>query len=55
MPAKNRKQQQAAAIAYAVKTGQLPKSKLRGASLQMYKSMSIEELYKFASERKKHK
>lgn len=44
MPAKSENQQQAAGIALAVKRGKLPISKLRGASKQMYYSMTAEEL-----------
>ena len=47
-------QQQAAGIAHAVEKGELPKSKLRGASAQMYKGMKGKgELHKFAAT--KHK
>jgi len=47
VPAKSIAQRQAAGIAYAVKKGRLPKSKLRGASKQMAK-MSTESLRHFA-------
>jgi hypothetical protein len=43
----------AAGIAHAVEKGELPKSKLRGASKQMYASMKSSDLDKFAST--KHK
>jgi hypothetical protein len=47
-------QQAAAGIAHAVEKGELPKSKLRGASKQMYQGMKgTGELHKFAST--KHK
>lgn len=50
MPALSTAQQQAAGIAHAVEKGELPKSKLRGASKQMYKGMAGKgELRKFAS------
>jgi len=52
MPSESEDQRKAAAIAYAVKTKQLPKSKLKGASLQMYKSMTVKELRDFASKRR---
>jgi len=52
MPAKSKAQQQAAGIAYAVKKGKLPASKLRGASKQMAK-MSEKDLKHFA--KTKHK
>jgi hypothetical protein len=53
MPAKSEVQQQAAGAALAAKRGEMPKSKLRGASKEMEKSMSDEELKKFA--KTKHK
>jgi hypothetical protein len=54
MPAKSIAQQQAAGIAHAVEKGELPKSKLRGSSKQMYKGMhGTGELSKFA--KTKHK
>lgn len=54
MPAHSEVQQQAAGIAHAVEKGELPKSKLRGASKQMYQGMHGKgELKKFAST--KHK
>lgn len=47
-------QQQAMGIAHAVEKGELPKSKLRGASKQMYQGMKgTGELHKFAAT--KHK
>jgi hypothetical protein len=50
MPATSIAQQQAAGIAHAVEKGDLPKSKLRGASKQMYKGMKGKgELHKFAA------
>ncbi len=52
MPSKSKSQQAAAGIALAVKRGELPKSKLRGASKQMYK-MTAEELEKHASTKTK--
>lgn len=48
MPAKSEDQQIAARLAYLAKKGKYPHSKLRGASLSMFKSMSAEELHKFA-------
>lgn len=41
-------QQAAARIALAAKKGKFPKSQLKGASLSMYKSMTIGELEDFA-------
>lgn len=52
MPAKSEAQQQAAGIAYAVKKGKLPVSKLKGASKQMVK-MSEEDLKHFAKTKRK--
>jgi len=49
MPAKSKQQQKAAGAALAAKRGEVPKSKLRGASRQMVKSMSEAELGKMAS------
>lgn len=48
MPATSKKQQIAMRIALAAKKGKIPKSKLRGASLQMYKGMSKGQLEDFA-------
>ncbi len=47
MPSTSKSQQQAAGIAYAVKTGKLPASKLHGASKSMSK-MSSSDLRHFA-------
>jgi hypothetical protein len=41
-------QRTAARIALAVKRGEYPKSKLKGASLSMYNSMTMAELEDFA-------
>lgn len=50
MPATSKSQQQAAGIAHAVEKGELPKSKLKGASKQMYQGMAGKgELHKFAA------
>jgi hypothetical protein len=53
MPAKSKQQQKAAGAALAAKRGEQPKSKLRGASRQMVKSMSENELEKMASAKRK--
>ena len=53
MPAKSKQQQKAAGAALAAKRGEQPKSKLRGASRQMVKSMSEDELEKMASVKRK--
>ena len=44
MPAKPKAQQKAAGAALAAKRGEMDKSELRGASREMYDSMSEEEL-----------
>lgn len=49
MPAKSKAQQKAAGAALSAKRGDTPKSELRGASKEMYKSMSEKELEDFAS------
>ena len=53
MPAKSKQQQKAAGAALAAKRGEQPKSKLRGASRQMVKSMSEAELERMASVKRK--
>jgi hypothetical protein len=53
MPAKSKKQQMAAGAALAAKRGQRSKSSLRGASRQMYKSMSRKELRRVAKTKRK--
>ena len=53
MPAKSKSQQQAAAIALAVKHGKLPESKLRGASKKMYDSMIASDLEEFVGTKTK--
>ena len=53
MPAKSKKQQMAAGAALAAKRGQRSKSSLRGASKQMYKSMSRKELRRVAKTKRK--
>ena len=44
----SKSQQSAARIALACKEGKIPMAKLKGASLEMFKSMSTEELRDFA-------
>ena len=53
MPAKSKKQQMAAGAALAAKRGEKSKASLRGASRQMVKSMSEDELEKMASAKRK--
>jgi Protein of unknwon function (DUF3008) len=54
MPAKSQQQQKAAGAALAAKRGEIPKSKLKGASRQMVESMSERELDKMASVKRKN-
>ncbi|MBZ0214957.1 MAG: DUF3008 family protein [Fimbriimonadaceae bacterium] len=49
MPAKSKAQQKAAGIALSAKRGKTKVSELRGASKEMYQSMSESELEDFAS------
>lgn len=49
MPARSKAQQRAAGAALAAKRGETPKSKLKGASREMYESMTEKELEDFAS------
>jgi len=49
MPAKSKSQQQAAGAALAAKRGESKKSDLKGASKEMYESMSESELEDLAS------
>jgi len=53
MPSTSQSQQQAAGIAHAVKKGEIPESKLRGASKQMAE-MSGEDLKDFAKTKRKN-
>ena len=53
MPARSKAQQKAAGAALSAKRGETPKSKLRGASREMYESMSEKELEEFAGTRRK--
>jgi len=53
MPATSKAQQKAAGAALAAKRGEEPKSKLKGASLQMEESMSEKQLEEFASTKRK--
>jgi hypothetical protein len=54
MPAKSKKQQMAAGAALAAKRGEQKKSSLKGASKEMEKSMSEEQLEEFASTKRKN-
>ena len=53
MPAKSKAQQKAAGAALAAKRGDMPKDKLKGASKEMAKSMSEQQLEEFASTKRK--
>lgn len=53
MPAESKNQATAARIAYAAKKGKIPKSRLRGASKQMAKGMSVTQLGHFAKTKTK--
>lgn len=55
MPAKSKAQQKAAGAALSAKRGDMQKSKLKGASKQMEKSMSEKELEELASGSQKGK
>ncbi len=55
MPAKSKAQQKAAGAALAAKRGEAKKSALKGASRQMYESMSEKQLDDFASTKRKGK
>ena len=54
MPATSKAQQKAAGAALAAKRGETPKSKLQGASRDMYESMTEDELEDFASTKRKN-
>lgn len=49
MPAKSKAQQMAAGAALAAKRGELPEGKLKGASREMFESMTEKQLEEFAS------
>ncbi len=54
MPAKSKAQQKAAGAALAAKRGDMPKSRLQGASKSMAKSMTEKELEDMASTKRKN-
>lgn len=54
MPAKSKKQQMAMGAALAAKRGELPYSRLYGASRQMVKSMTLKQLTEFAKTKRKN-
>jgi Protein of unknwon function (DUF3008) len=53
MPAKSKAQQKAAGAALSAKRGETPESELRGASREMYESMSERQLEQFAATTRK--
>jgi hypothetical protein len=53
MPARSKAQQKAAGAALAAKRGEQKKSSLKGASREMYESMSEEQLEEFAHTKRK--
>jgi len=53
MPAKSKVQQKAAGAALAAKRGDMPKSKLKGASKSMEKSMNEKQLEELAETKRK--
>lgn len=53
MPATSKAQQKAAGAALAAKRGEAPKNKLQGASKQMERSMTEQQLEDFASTERK--
>ncbi|GAN00120.1 hypothetical protein U91I_03785 [alpha proteobacterium U9-1i] len=55
MPAKSKAQQKAAGAALAAKRGETKRAALKGASKQMYDSMSEKQLDEFASTKRKGK
>ncbi|MBC2776615.1 DUF3008 family protein [Parasphingopyxis marina] len=55
MPAQSKAQQKAAGAALSAKRGDMPKSELKGASKEMYDSMSEDELEDFAKGKRKGK
>ena len=54
MPAKSKAQQKAAGAALAAKRGDAAKSSLKGASKDMYDSMTEDQLEEFASTKRKN-
>jgi hypothetical protein len=53
MPAKSKAQQKAAGAALAAKRGEEAKSRLKGASRQMYESMSEDDLEELAETKRR--
>ena len=53
MPSKSKAQQKAAGAALSAKRGETKKSELKGASREMYESMSEKQLEEFAETKRK--
>jgi hypothetical protein len=53
MPATSKAQQKAAGAALAAKRGEIKKSELKGASIEMYESMSESQLEELAETKRK--
>jgi len=53
MPARSKAQQEAAGAALAAKRGETKVSELKGASREMYESMSEQQLEEFAATKRK--
>ena len=53
MPARSKAQQMAAGAALSAKRGEIKKSELKGASREMYESMTEKELEDFAHTKRK--
>ncbi len=53
MPAVSKAQRRAAALALQAKEGDIPVSRLKGAALQMYKSMTMSQLREYATSKEK--
>jgi hypothetical protein len=53
MPATSKAQQKAAGAALAAKRGEIRKSELKGASIEMYESMSESQLEELAETKRK--
>jgi len=53
MPAVSKAQQKAAGAALAAKRGEVPKQRLKGASREMYESMTEQQLEEFAATKQK--
>jgi len=52
MPAESEEQRRAAGMALAAKKGEVPVEQLQGAALEMYNSMSVDQLTDYATKPK---